>query len=125
MTRDPGSRRVAERRGHKGETLAVWWLRLKGYRIIARRFKTKLGEVDIIARRRDVVAMVEVKARATLLEAMDAVDNQTMRRIEAAGDLWLARQRDYARINIRYDLIAILPRKLPVHVESLFDARGN
>jgi putative endonuclease len=80
--------------------------------------------VDIIARKRDVVAMVEVKARATLLEAMDAVDFSTMKRIEAAGDIWLSKQRDYARLNIRYDLIAILPRKWPVHVESLFQARG-
>jgi putative endonuclease len=124
MARDFVSRQRAEQRGHKSETMAVWWLRLKGYRIIARRFKTRLGEVDIIARKRDVVAMVEVKARATLIEAMDAVDYSTMRRIEAAGDLWLAKQRDHARLNIRYDLIAILPRKLPVHVESLFHARG-
>jgi putative endonuclease len=123
MARDYTSRLTAERKGRKGETLAVWWLRLKGYRIIARRFKTRQGEVDIIARKRDVVAMVEVKARATLLEAMDAVDFSTMRRIEAAGDIWLTKQRDYAQLNIRYDLIAILPRKLPVHVESLFNAR--
>ena len=125
MARDYSSRRTAERKGHKGETLATIFLMLKGYRIIARRYKTKLGEVDIIARKRDVVAMVEVKARASLLEAMDAVDNSTMRRIEAAGDIWLSKQRDYARLNIRYDLIAILPRKWPVHVESLFQARGR
>ncbi len=124
MARDYSSRLSAERKGRKGETLAVIFLVLKGYRIIARRYKTKLGEVDIIARRRDVVAMVEVKARATLLEAMDAVDFSSMKRIEAAGDIWLSKQRDYAKINIRYDLIAILPRKWPVHVESLFQARG-
>jgi putative endonuclease len=124
MARDVSSRRIAERKGHKGETLAAVFLMLKGYRIIARRYKTKLGEVDIIARKRDVVAMVEVKARTTLLEAMDAVDYSTMHRIEAAGDLWLSKQRDFARLNIRYDLIAILPRKWPVHVESLFQARG-
>lgn len=123
MTRDYSSRLSAERKGRKGETLAVIFLMLKGYRIIARRYKTKLGEVDIIARKRDVVAMIEVKARATLLEAMDAVDHSTMRRIEAAGDVWYSKQRDFARINIRYDLIAILPRKWPVHVERLFDAR--
>jgi putative endonuclease len=124
MARDYSSRLTAERKGRKGETLAAVFLMLKGYRIIARRHKTKLGEVDIIARRRNVVAMVEVKARATLLEAMDAVDHSTMRRIEAAGDLWLSKQRDFAKLNIRYDLIAILPRKWPVHVESLFQARG-
>ena len=125
MPRDSASRRKAERRGRKGETLAVLLLMLKGYRIVARRFKTKLGEVDIIARRGNIAAMVEVKARASLIEAMDAVDSSAMRRIEAAGDLWLAKQRDFARLNIRYDLIAILPRRLPVHVKSLFDAKGR
>jgi putative endonuclease len=125
MARDYSSRLTAERKGRKGETLAAVFLMLKGYRIIARRYKTKLGEVDIIARRRDVVAMVEVKARASVVEAMDAVDHSTMRRIEAAGDIWLSKQRDFARLNIRYDLIAILPRKWPVHVESLFQARGR
>ena len=124
MARDYSSRLSAERKGRKGETLAMIFLMLKGYRIIARRYKTKLGEVDIIARKRDVVAMVEVKARASLLEAMDAVDFSTMKRIESAGDIWLSKQRDYAQLNIRYDLIAILPRKWPVHVESLFQARG-
>jgi putative endonuclease len=124
MARDYSSRLNAEKRGRKGETIAMLFLMLKGYRIIARRYKTKLGEVDIIARRKDIVAMVEVKARGTLLEAMDAVDFSSMHRIEAAGDIWLAKQRDFAHINIRYDLIAILPRKWPVHVESLFQARG-
>ena len=125
MPRDSASRRKAERRGRKGETLAVLLLMLKGYRIVARRFKTKLGEVDIIARRGNIAAMVEVKARNTLFEAMDAVDSSAMRRIEAAGDLWLAKQRDFAKLNIRYDLIAILPRRLPVHVKSLFEAKGR
>ncbi len=123
MARDPSTRRSAERKGHKGETIAVIWLMLKGYRIVARRYKTKIGEVDIIARKRDVVAMVEVKARNSVGEAMDAVDRTTMRRIEAAGDIWLARQRDFARLSVRYDLVAILPRKWPVHVKRLFDGR--
>ncbi len=123
MARDPSTRRSAERKGHKGETIAVIWLMLKGYRIVARRYKTKIGEVDIIARKRDVVAMVEVKARNSVGEAMDAVDRTTMRRIEAAGDIWLAKQRDFARLSVRYDLVAILPRKWPVHVKRLFDGR--
>ncbi len=123
MARDPSTRRSAERKGHKGETIAVIWLMLKGYRIVARRYKTKIGEVDIIARKRDVVAMVEVKARNSVGEAMDAVDRTTMRRIEAAGDIWLAKQRDFARLSVRYDLVAILPRKWPMHVKRLFDGR--
>ena len=71
---------------------------LKGYRIIARRYRTRLGEIDLIARRGDLVLIVEVKARPTLgLEAMEAIGRQSERRIEAAADLWLARQRDYAQ----------------------------
>lgn len=113
-------RRRAHGKGHRGEWLAALALRLKGYRIQARRFRTKLGEVDLIARRGDVIAVVEVKARPTLLEAMDAVTPAAQRRIEAAGDLWLARQPDYARLSIRYDLVAVLPRRWPVHVENIF-----
>lgn len=81
----------ANRRGHRGEWLAALALMLKGYRIIARRYRTKLGEIDLIARRGDLVLIVEVKARPTLIAAMEAVAYQSERRIEAAADLWLAR----------------------------------
>ena len=118
------TRQEAERRGHRGEWIAAWYLRFKGYRIVAKRFKTKGGEVDIIARKQDLVIMVEVKARSSVLEAMDAISATAQRRIESAGDVWLARQRDFAKLSVRYDLIAILPRKWPVHVERLFDG-GN
>ena len=111
----------AEKHGHRAEWLAAWALRLKGWRICARRFKTRVGEVDIIARKRDLVIMVEVKARPTVLEAMDAVSATAQRRIEAAGDYWLSRQPDFARLSVRYDLVAVLPRKWPVHVERIFD----
>ncbi len=118
------TRQEAERRGHRGEWLAAWYLRFKGYRIVAKRFKTKTGEVDIIARKRDLIIMVEVKARPSVLEAMDAISATAQRRIESAGDIWLSRQRDFAKLSVRYDLIAILPRSWPVHVERLFDG-GN
>lgn len=117
------SRQEAELRGHRGEWLACWVLRLKGYRIVTIRFKTKVGEVDIIARKRDLIVMVEVKARPTLLEAMDSITPTAMRRIENAGDIWLTRQPDFARLSIRYDMVAVLPRKWPVHVERIFDGR--
>jgi putative endonuclease len=117
-------RRRAEKRGHRGEWLAAMALRLKGYRIVATRFKTKAGEVDIIARKKDLIIMVEVKARASLLEAMDAITPTAMRRIESAGDIWLAKQPDFARLSIRYDMVAVLPRKWPTHVERIFDGRN-
>ena len=113
-------RRRAHGRGHHSEWLAALALSLKGYRILARRYRTKLGEIDLIAKRGDVIAIVEVKARATLVEAMDAVTPAAQRRIEAAGDLWIARRPDHARLSIRYDLVAVLPRRWPVHVENLF-----
>ena len=70
---------------------------LKGFRIVARRYRTKLGEIDLIARRGDLVLIVEVKARKTLIEAMEAIARESERRIEGAADLWLTRQTDYGR----------------------------
>lgn len=116
-------RRRAYRRGHAAEWLAAAALTLKGYRIVARRFRTPLGEVDLIAKRGNLVAIVEVKARATLEEAMDAVGPFAQRRIDAAADLWLARRPDYARLTLRYDLVAVLPRRWPVHIENVFAGR--
>ena len=111
------------RKGHRGEWLAAWALRLKGYRILATRHRTRLGEIDLVARRGDTVAIVEVKARATLEQAMDAVGPGSQRRIEAAADLWLARQPDHARLSLRFDLVAVLPRRWPVHVEDAWRGR--
>lgn len=113
----------AYRRGISGEFLAALALILKGYRIVARRYRTKLGEIDLIARKGDLVVIVEVKARPTLEEAMDAVGRESEWRIEGAADLWLARQRDYARLSMRFDLMAVLPWRWPVHVEDVFQGR--
>lgn len=121
---DQLSRREAYRRGHRGEWLAALALMLKGYRIVARRYRTKLGEIDLIARRGDLVLIVEVKARPTLAEAMDAVAYSSQRRIKGAADLWLSRQPDYARLSVRFDMVAVLPRRWPVHVENVFYGRN-
>lgn len=113
----------AYKRGHRGEWLAAMALMLKGFRIVARRYKTKLGEIDLIARRGDLVLIVEVKARPTLAEAMDAVGRQSQRRIDGAADLWLSRQPDQARLSIRFDLVAVTSWRWPVHVENVFEGR--
>ncbi|MFN3546015.1 MAG: YraN family protein [Mesorhizobium sp.] len=114
----------AYRKGHRGEWLAALALMLKGYRIVARRHRTKLGEIDLIARRGDLVAIVEVKARPSLIQAMDAVGFEAQRRIEGAADLWLSRQRDASRLSVRFDIVAVLPRRWPVHVENAFQGRN-
>lgn len=119
-----GKRFAAHRRGHRGEWWAALALRLKGYRILARRYRTKLGEIDLIARRGDLVLIVEVKVRPTLAEAMEAISRLSARRIEGAADLWLVRQRDYARLSLRFDMVAVLPRRWPVHVENIFQGRA-
>jgi putative endonuclease len=114
------ARAAAERRGHRGETIAALFLMLKGFRIKARRYRTPLGEIDLIARRGDLVLIVEVKARPTLAQAMDAVNRTAARRIGNAADLWLTRQPDHAKLSLRFDLVAVLPRRWPVHVRNIF-----
>jgi putative endonuclease len=121
---EPLARRKAYRRGHRGEWLAALALMVKGYRIVARRYRTKLGEIDLIARRGNLVLIVEVKVRATLTEAMDAIARESERRSEGAADLWLARQPDYGRLSVRFDMVAVLPRRWPIHVQDLFQGRN-
>ena len=111
----------ANRRGHRSEALAALALRLKGWRIVAQRYRSPLGEIDLIARRGDLVAMVEVKARQTLTEAMDAVSPSAQKRIMGSADLWLSRQKDAAKLSIRFDIIAVLPWRWPVHIERAFE----
>ncbi|MBB4952990.1 putative endonuclease [Agrobacterium vitis] len=113
-------RKKAERRGRWSEYGAALYLLLKGYRIVALRHKTKWGEIDIIARRGDVVAFVEVKARSTRQLAIDAVGYESQRRIRAAGDVWLSRQPDAARLSQRCDIIAIVPGSWPFHLTDAF-----
>lgn len=112
-------------RGVNAEKIAAFWLQLKGYHIAARRFKTHLGEIDLIARRGNTIAIVEVKARPTLVEAMEAVGQTSAKRIEDAADLWLACQPDRERLNLRFDLIAIMPYHLPRHVPAFFQSQSG
>ncbi len=122
MTRHaaPEARKRAERRGRWSEWTAALYLMLKGYRILAMRYRVRAGEVDIIARRGELVAFVEVKARRDLMAAVDAVTFASQNRIRAAGDHWLARQPDVARLSLRYDIVAITPWKLPRHYQGAF-----
>lgn len=112
-------------RGIRAEKIAAWWLRLKGYHIAAHRYKTHLGEIDLIARRGNCIAIVEVKARPTLIEAMDAVTRLSAKRIEAAADLWLSNQPDREKLYVRFDMIAILPYHLPKHFPAFFQSSNQ
>ncbi|MER0237589.1 YraN family protein [Fulvimarina sp. MAC8] len=116
-------RRSRFRRGHIAEYRAALALILKGFRISARRYKVKGGEIDLIARKGDLVAFVEVKARSSVEAAMEAVAPQAQRRIENAADQWLRRQPDHARLTSRFDIVAVLPRRWPVHIPNAWTAR--
>ena len=122
MTHDAArqKKKRAYRRGHTAEWLAALALTLKGYRIVARRFRTKAGEVDLIVRKGDLVALVEVKARSGEREAVDAVTATAARRIAAAGDIWLSRQPDMAKLSVRCDIVAVLPWRWPRHFPGAF-----
>jgi putative endonuclease len=112
-------RQRAERGGRRAETIAAWWLRLKGWKILARRLKTPLGEVDIVARRGRTVAFVEVKARATAAEADFALDEYRLRRVAAAAGALahrFAREGDITRI----DAMFVVPRRLPRHLADVW-----
>jgi putative endonuclease len=113
-------RRKAWRRGHVSEVLAALYLACKGYRILAIRHRTPLGEIDIVARKGDIAVFVEVKARRGEQAAIDAVAFAAQRRIRAASDLWLARQPDFSRLSQRYDIVAILPGRWPRHFKDAF-----
>jgi len=113
-------KQAAFRRGLRAETLAAFYLRLKCYSIVARRFKTKLGEIDLIARRGSLIAIIEVKARPTLRQAHEAVSTSAQKRIEAAADLWLMRQRDAEKLTLRFDVIIIRPWRWPHHIKAFF-----
>ena len=93
MRRSRAHRRAAERRGKSAELLCLWHLRLKGYRILARRYKTPAGEIDLIARRGGTLAAIEVKARADFDAASEALTRRQQQRIMRAVAHFLGGQR--------------------------------
>ena len=119
----PRPERVAAlQRGLSAESRAALLLIAKAYRILARRWKTPFGEIDIVARRRRVVVFVEVKARASIDGAIEAVTGRTQRRVIAAAQLWLARHPQHANGDVRFDIIVVTPGKMPRHIVNAFSA---
>ncbi len=116
--------RRARRRGLSAETLAVWLLRLKGYRILARRHRTPVGELDIVCRRGRLVAVVEVKARPTTRAALESLGPVQRRRIVRAAALFLAGRPDLAGLDLRFDLIACRPGGRPLHLPDAWRPDG-
>ncbi|MEQ8935567.1 MAG: YraN family protein [Amphiplicatus sp.] len=104
---DAATRAKAEKGGRRAEFLAALFLQFKGFSIIARRFRSSAGEIDIAARRGKLVILAEVKARASFESAVLAVTPRARKRIEAAGRTFLSRQRGLEDCALRYDIIAV------------------
>lgn len=110
------ARQKAYRMGHAAEWRAVWRLRLGGYTILMRRYKTRLGEIDIVARRGNVLAFVEVKARRDFARAADALGSRQFGRVARAASLFVAHHPRYAAHTLRFDAVLVgglWPRHLP------------
>jgi len=110
----------ALRRGYVSEYLAALSLILRGHRILAMRYKVKSGEIDIIARKGDLVSFIEVKARATARDSVFAVNGLTQTRIRNASLHWLKGQRDAGRLSLSYDIIAVRPWRWPEHFRDAY-----
>ena len=119
MTHD---RARAERRGRWAELWAELGLRLKGYRLLARRFKSGPGEVDLIMRRGEVTAFIEVKTRRDRDSAVIAVTPRQARRIAAAARVWMARDPRAALGVCRFDIVTVSPYQWPIHIPNAFHA---
>ena len=112
---------TSDRIGRSAEAKAAWWLRLKGWKILERRFRTPVGEIDLVVRRGDVIAFVEVKARPTQNAGLEAVQGKQKRRWRRAADAWLARHPAHQELTLRFDLVVMVPWRLPLHVQNVTD----
>jgi putative endonuclease len=113
------NRQLAEKRGRGAETLACWYLRLRGWRILARRARVHGGEVDVVARRGRTLAFVEVKARASDDAAALALDEWRLRRVATAAERLTPR---YMRDgdDVRIDALFIVPGRWPRHIANVW-----
>src|SRR5262245_51942280 len=113
---------TAFRVGLSAESRAAAYLIAKGFRIVARRFRSPVGEVDIVARRGRLLIFVEVKARNRLDDAAESLLPRQQRRIAAAAAAWLAGRPDDAESNIRFDAVLVAPGRIPRHIPAAFES---
>ena len=117
-------KRRAWRFGRVAEMLCAWYLRLRGYRILARGFRVPVGEIDIVARRGRTLAVIEVKARDTFATAVDALGPRQQRRIVRAAAAFLKARPGCAGLDVRFDMMLVLPWRLPVHITDAWRSEG-
>jgi putative endonuclease len=119
---EPSPERVAAfRTGLSAESRGAALLVAKGFRIVARRWKSPVGEIDIVARRRSLLVFVEVKARNDLDEAAESVTMRQRSRIAAAAEAYIATYPDPSITEMRFDAILVAPGKIPRHIPGAFE----
>jgi len=116
------ARRSAYRRGRRGEGLALLWLRLRGYRILARDLRSPAGEIDIVARRGRILAIIEVKARDATAAAIGAASARQRARIVRAARLFVGRHPRLAHLTVRFDLMLVTADGWPRHLTDAWRA---
>ncbi|KZD12785.1 YraN family protein [Oceanibaculum pacificum] len=117
-------RQAARRRGHAAESLCVWWLRLKGYRILGRDLRTPVGEIDILARRGATLIAVEVKVRDSQAAAAEAIGAQQRQRIIRALGWVMQRQAGLQSLSPRFDAMLVGGGRLPRHLPDAWRTDG-
>ncbi len=110
--------RTTYRTGLMAEALCRWALRLKGYRVVASRYRSGLGEIDIVAVRGRTLALVEVKARGSRRAASEAVTPRQQDRLTRAAAAFLARNPRYNRYDVRFDVMLVTPWRWPAHIAA-------
>ena len=115
-------RRSRLKRGGRGELAAALLLMAKGYRILARQYRSPHGEIDLIAVRARRIAFVEVKRRASIEDGQAALTPQQARRVANAADHWLSRHRAYQDHEIGLDAVLVVPWRVPRHLPNVLEA---
>ena len=105
--------------GRLAEAVAALWLMAHGWRILGYRLKTPSAEIDILARRGAILAVVEVKVRPTMPLALTAVSPFQAERLRRAGADFAARRRDLSSLAVRLDMVALAPGRLPRHISNI------
>ncbi|MEH6629475.1 MAG: YraN family protein [Halopseudomonas aestusnigri] len=108
----------AQRKGIYAEQMASWFLRLKGYQILASNFKTKVGEIDLVARKGTTLCFIEVKKRATKAEAAEAISSRQKARIIRASEQFIGHRSRYLSFDKRFDAVLIGATVIPYHIKN-------
>ena len=107
-------------RGRRAELIALLSLMLRGYRPVARNLKTPVGEIDLVMRRGQMLAVIEVKTRGSYADAAEAILPQQQARIRRATEWLLASRPDLAQLTTRFDAVLVLPGRWPKHLEGAY-----